>query len=64
MYGYNKELFSADGFYVIPTLELAYSYVLAGFSASNIATQFAISAVSAGVNTSVQITLPKTGMPE
>ena len=56
MYAYNKELFSADGYYAIPTTELAYSYVLAAYDPANIATQFAISATTAKTN--VQVTLP------
>lgn len=58
VYGFNKERFSADGFYAIPNSELAQSYILAAFGNANIATEFAISATTA---TSVQIVLPSVG---
>lgn len=59
VYAYNKERFSADGFYVIPTSELAYSYVLAAFDPANIATQFGISGTAD--TTTIQVTLPSPG---
>ncbi|XP_067948374.1 uncharacterized protein [Watersipora subatra] len=55
VYAYNKERFSADGYYAIPVSELAYSYYVAAYDEANIATQFAISATR---DTSVQIVLP------
>ena len=58
MYGYNKERFSADGFYAIPTDQLAYAHYIAAYDQANIATQFAISATA---DTNVQITLPAMG---
>lgn len=58
VYGYNKEFYSADGFYAIPTSELAFTYYLASYDEANIASQFALSATA---DTNVQITLPSVG---
>ncbi|XP_067949903.1 uncharacterized protein [Watersipora subatra] len=60
VYGNNKERFSADGFYAIPSSQLAFSYIVAAFGAANIATQFAISSTQAF--TTVQISLPHAEM--
>ena len=55
VYAYNKELYSADGYYAIPVDELAFSYFLASYDEANIATQFAVSATT---DCSVQVELP------
>jgi len=58
VYAFNKELFSADGYYAIPTNELAFTYYVAAIDEANIATQFAISATT---ETDIQISLPDDG---